>query len=314
MDKQPTTNHNVHTEMHSFFARTETDRSFFATKNRMPLKARLFRSAFKTVEKLSPPTAMRWGEKLFFTPRQRTLRKTDLEMLSKAVVHKIDFKGEELSVYAWGKRDAPAIVFAHGWGGRPTDFLSWILPLVQDGFRVVIPEAPGHGTSEKDRSSLPEMTEFFMQVVQDSGRVSGFIGHSLGGSVILLAYQKGLEIKPTILINNPSHPDGILHVFLSKINGSKSIGDYIKQSVKKEFGKSFYEFSSIHTAQSIPDIPMLIIHDRYDTEAPIYHFEAIRKVIPWSDFMITDNLGHSRILMNEMVIKKGMDFFEVHSF
>ena len=178
----------------------------------------------------------------------------------------------------------------------------------------MIPEAPGHGDSKKHRSSLPEMTDFFIKVVQMSGPISGYIGHSLGGSVIMLAFQSGLATGPTILINNPSHPDGIINVFLSKISGSENVGNYIKKSVKREFGKSFYEFSAIHTAKKLPEIPILIIHDRYDTEAPIFHFEAMRKVIPWSDFMVTDNLGHSRILKSEKVIKKGMDFFEVHSF
>ena len=104
MENIKSKNHNEHTELHSFFARTETDRSFFNKQNIAPLNVRVFRSAFRALEIISPQSAMKWGEKLFFTPRQRTLKKEDLNILSGAEIEKISSRGEKLSVFIWGKK------------------------------------------------------------------------------------------------------------------------------------------------------------------------------------------------------------------
>ena len=241
-------------------------------------------------------------------PRQRKLRNRDLELIEKSSIEYVQFKDESLPVYTWGNSDHPAIIMIPGWGGRPTDFGNWIEPLVSEGYRVVAPEGPAHGDSKANRTSLPELAEFLHSVVQGQENIAGYIGHSLGGAIILLGFSQGLVHKPSIFINTPADPEGIIDVFLEKIEGGKHIGRYIKEKVRSDFGKEFEEFSALHTARELSAVPVIIIHDRSDTESPIFHFEAFKEVVPWSEHLVTEYLGHNRILLDEDVVQKGTAF------
>lgn len=85
-----------------------------------------------------------------------------------------------------GDRDAPVLLWAHGWCCDSHDW-SWQLPAFADGFRLIAPDLRGHG-----RSSTPdagyETSDFAADLIElcdrlEARRIIG-IGHSMGAMVL----------------------------------------------------------------------------------------------------------------------------------
>ena len=62
--------------------------------------------------------------------------------------------------------------------------------------------------------------------------------------------------------------------------------------------------------KGIRKIPTAIIHGRYDIVCPITSAWELHKEIPNSEIFLTENLGHRRILRDEQVSQRIVDFLE----
>jgi pimeloyl-ACP methyl ester carboxylesterase len=84
----------------------------------------------------------------------------------------------------------PAVVLLHGWGASAYTYRRAVLPLADAGFRVLVPDVPGHGLSDKplerERYSLPRLADAVREVLDLVG-VGRFAvaGHSMGGGLAL---------------------------------------------------------------------------------------------------------------------------------
>lgn len=294
----------------SFFNRIETDRSFFGRSKKPPLAMRLFQLTFGVTERILPRIAQRWGADLFFTPLKSAVSDREKIFLDNAFTFDLDFDGEKLPVYSWGHEDGPVVLAIHGWGGKAYDFRSFIPELTKLGYRVVSFDGPAHGTSNKKHTSLPELGRFVIEVSKRFPNLKHAIGHSLGGSILLYTIEKGLQIDKTVLINNPSLPEGVIDVFLHKINGSRKVGHFIENKVTNEFNRSFESFGAISIAQRLKDQKILLVHDKHDREAPIYHMEVMASHLSDVECIVTEHQGHKRILANSQVINHVLEFLK----
>jgi pimeloyl-ACP methyl ester carboxylesterase len=66
-------------------------------------------------------------------------------------------------------------------------------------------------------------------------------------------------------------------------------------------------YSSFHAATEI-SIPVLVIHDENDEEVPVSCAHHIHQHLKNGDLMITQNLGHRKILGDAAVIQKTIQF------
>ena len=299
-------------ELASFFNRIETDRSFYApVKEKRRWDLQLFQWTFGITEGLFPKKAQQWGAELFFTPLKNSLSVRERSLLQLAEVNYCHFDGEDLPVYTWKPKSNTRgrVLVVHGWGGKSTDFYSFISPLTQQGFEVVAFDGPAHGNSSKKQTSLPELSSFLVEVARKLDSVDVVIGHSLGGSVVFHALQNGLLAKKLVIINNPAHPEGLMQTFLTRINASAAVGNYIRNTIIHQFGSNFESLCSISTAEDC-HIPTLVVHDKHDKEAPILHMEALQPKLPQARYLVTEKLGHKRILRDNELIEHVLSFIE----
>ena len=66
-------------------------------------------------------------------------------------------------------------------------------------------------------------------------------------------------------------------------------------------------YSSFHAASEI-SIPVLVIHDENDDEVPVSCAHHIHQHLKNGELMITKNLGHRKILGDDQVIQKTIQF------
>ena len=67
----------------------------------------------------------------------------------------VDTGRYSLAVWQAGPATAPAVLLAHGWGGRGVQMQSFVAPLLASGYRVVWFDQPGHGDSGRGPVALP---------------------------------------------------------------------------------------------------------------------------------------------------------------
>ena len=116
-----------------------------------------------------------------FDPFARPRNPSDLEQVD------IRANGLQLSSYVYGPQDAPALLWLHGLGATKTSWLPTLLPFA-DRFRMIVPDLPGHGESEKPRTDYtPRYYGRSMRKLLDAVGVerAAVIGNSMGGRVAL---------------------------------------------------------------------------------------------------------------------------------
>jgi pimeloyl-ACP methyl ester carboxylesterase len=76
----------------------------------------------------------------------------------------------------------------------------------------------------------------------------------------------------------------------------------------KIYGRDIEELSTHNVAKSIK-IPVLVIHDKQDEEVPVKCAYSICNNLVNHELLITEGLGHRKILWDRKVIEKINHFF-----
>ena len=142
------------------------------------------------------------------------------------------------------------------------------------------------------------------------GGYRAIIGHSFGGVAAALAVSEGVKTDKLVTIGTPASMEFVFGQFADIINASsksiEKLARYIEQIAKREIN----DFSLTNIVSKLNQ-PGLIIHDKNDRE--VRYTEALALAKQWlgSELMMTEGLGHRRILKDEAVIAKIIDFIAI---
>jgi pimeloyl-ACP methyl ester carboxylesterase len=278
-------------------------------KDKTPMLLKFIRWAYPKVERIFPALAHRYFIHLFFTPLRYTVPEKDKEVEEQAEQSTLLYGGKKIQVYSWGT--GPIVLFVHGWAGRASQFRKFIPIFNHAGYRVVGFDGPAHGRSEGKQTNLIEFDAVLNQVLKTMGEPVAVVAHSFGGVALLFAIMNGLPVKKLINISSPTIGDEILNTYLKAIQGSKATVEAFQRHMLKTYNRSFDEFSALHFIKHVPpDLKLLLIHDDKDKEVTIDNPEALLKIYPGADFIKTSGLGHTRILKDDDIINKCLDFIK----
>ena len=130
--------------------------------------------------------------------------------------------GVEIFYKDWGPRDAPVMVFHHGWPLSADDWDAQMLFFLDHGYRVVAHDRRGHGRSSQvwDGHDMDHYADDVAAVVDHLGvQGAAHVGHSTGGGeVIRYIVRHGQErvskaalisAVPPLMVQTPNNPDGL---------------------------------------------------------------------------------------------------------
>lgn len=221
----------------------------------------------------------------------------------------IQAAGRRIQCYAWGK--GPVIIVVHGWAGRAAQFRKIIEAFNDAGYRVVGFDGPAHGRSEGKKTNILEFEETLKELYASVGTPEGLVAHSFGGGAVLHAAMNGLPVKRLVNIASPAIGDEIINTYLRAVHGSRQTGEFFKRWMLKTYGKPFDHFTSMYFVQHLPaHVDLLLIHDTDDTEVILRHATELKKVYPSTHLLITEGLGHTRILKDENVASACVTFVQ----
>lgn len=264
----------------------------------------------KILEMTSLRMAAKFAMKIFTTPMKFKLPKREEEMdrNSKQELILIPSIGKKINVYHYGKSNNK-VLLVHGWSGRGTQLHSIAEKLLKNGYSTISFDAPAHGKSPGKTSDMTEFVASILELEKQYGPFEFAIGHSLGAMAVLNSIKKGLKVKKAITIGSGDVIKDIMDDFIKKLGMNIDTGKMMIQLFEKKFGETINAYSAYIAAIDVTN-PVLVIHDTNDADVPVSAAYHIKKYLANSELIITEGLGHRKILGDSKVIKKIIQFLE----
>ncbi len=275
-----------------------------------PFALKTIRWVYPKIEKYAPALAHNIAWNLFFSPFKFKRPARETEAFEKAKISSISINGKKIKLFEWGKQGNPIVVMVHGWSGRATQFFKFIEPLVIKDYHVVAFDAPAHGLSEGKTTNIKEFYETLSYIEKNIGQIKIGVGHSFGGVSLLYAIKEGLNLDSIVMISSPTIGEDILTAFRKKINASPLTSKALRKMVVRRFNLDFEEITAYEIAKTIEIKNHLIIHDKDDKEVPYQNAESLKMINQKAKLMLTNGLGHTRILRDKTVIEQTLSFIE----
>lgn len=215
----------------------------------------------------------------------------------------------EIVIYEYGN-SPKKILLAHGWSGRGTQLAVMAEELLNSGYSVVSFDAPAHGKAPGKTSMMPHFIEAIEVIEKQFGPFEAVIGHSLGGMASLKAVSDGLSVKRLVIIGTANSITHITKEFARNMKMNDKVAKKMKTYFDDKFGLDMNTFSGAVSAEGVK-IPTLVVHDEDDVDVDISSAYEIHEKLEDSRLLITRDLGHRRILGNQKVINKIIDFLSV---
>jgi pimeloyl-ACP methyl ester carboxylesterase len=262
------------------------------------------------LEFLNPYWGMRLAAFFFSKPFRYKRPKRELPIFSRAqrstyLVQKLN---KTVWCYHWSGK-GPKIVLVHGWSSRATNFYEIIEKLILLDYNVYAFDAVAHGESKGIITNIPELIKTLEELIQEWGPVEAILGHSGGGFASAYVVAQNRQIKKLILISSFNKVTDVFKKYFEMIQLGEKARLLMLGYFTKLTGKKVQELSGELSAQAIR-AKTLVIHDRKDKEVQVEDSIDIAKNLKNGQLILTEGLGHRRILRDEMVINELVNFLK----
>ncbi|HET7747339.1 MAG TPA: alpha/beta fold hydrolase [Vicinamibacteria bacterium] len=266
----------------------------------------LLRRANAFASRVAPGAAAMVAERLFFTPAPAA-RGLDADVVRSGRASDLVVDGHAVRAYAWGR--GPMVALVHGWSGTAGQVARALMPaLVERGYGVVAFDAPGHGRSGGRMSSLPQFGRALRAVDREFGPLAAVVGHSLGTAAIALAVDEGLSAERVVMIAPAADPGAWGPAFAEAAGFTRSVMERVYRRAERRLAIRWSDFSPMTPMVSRIEAPLLVVHDRDDRETPWEDGEAVAAAAPRGTLVLTQGLGHRRILRDRDLAETIADF------
>lgn len=256
----------------------------------------------KTLQTISMPLVVRFAKKLFTRPIKYKMPKREIEMnkVSHQELVYIPSINKKVMVYQYGTSNRK-VLLVHGWSGRGTQLVKIADLLLKLGYSTISFDAPGHGKSPGKSSLMIEFIESIMELEKMYGAFEFAIGHSLGGMSVLNSIKKGLKVKKAVVLGCGDSINAILYDFVEKLKLKPEVADGMRISFEEKFGEAMENYSGSNAAKEVK-VPVLVVHDKDDADVPYTASVNIHNTLLSSKLILTEDLGHRKILGNDFVL------------
>lgn len=262
----------------------------------------------KLLQFFSTNLASKYCTKLFITPLKLKVPEREQLMLNNAQQKKVyvPVLNKTIVSYHYGSGDQ-TILIVHGWSGRGTQLVKIATAFVNQGYKIISFDAPAHGLSNGSTTDMKEFIDCIFAIEKEFGSFDYGIGHSLGGMSLINANNQGLYLKKLITIGAADIITDIINNFIRNMELQPAVAAKMKQILDIKYDGDIDNYSASEAAKGVI-IPTLIIHDENDLDVHVSCAKNIRHNLKKGELFITKNLGHRKILGNEQVIQKTIQF------
>lgn len=251
---------------------------------------------------LWPAAAARLAHVLWYRPLRTTVSARAFAVLASAQHAPRRHGAHTLSIYTWGT--GPTVLLVHGWSGRAAQFCDFVGPLVRAGYRVLAFDAPAHGRSGGKATHLPAISDAILAVAAEHGPVHAVIAHSFGVAGALRAVHRGLRTSRFVAIGAPATFDRLFAIYCARLGLRPAAAGGLRRLIEVRFGAEVWSrFAPVEMARGL-NLPALVVHDAGDREIPSADAITLADAWPGARRLLTDGLGHTRLLSDAAVIRQ----------
>lgn len=215
------------------------------------------------------------------------------------------------------------IVCVHGWDGRGFNFYKFIPKFLDKGFRVLVPDFPKHGKTEGIECGCHVFGHSINTLIHYINAPVYILAHSLGNAGVCVNYGISDEVEKKSIkryagLSFFNHSLDIVKFYENMIGLSNRCHPYFFNECSKNLG---FDFNKIAFGKIIREynIPTLLIHDKNDKELVIENARKSAELLKYKNYVVNDEikpcfyesegLGHRRILRDEKIVDRVVEFF-----
>lgn len=274
-----------------------------------PMKSikRFLPFALRALSLASPRLAGRLSLELFLRPKRHARPPNEEDFWR---------KGEPL-VFSSGARGrrygrvGQQIWFVHGWEGRSSQFYRMIETCVAAGYVAIAWDGPAHGDSPGRRTNVihfsRQLRSDMVSYLGAGGQALALVGHSFGGIACGFACKEGAPVEKLVVIASPLHIPEFMEKFWKWIRLPLAARRAFRERIEFETGEDMQSASFLGFHHLLKQ-KILIVQDLKDRDVDPRHALRLREERNDIRFLITEGLGHRRILQAPEVATELMRF------
>ena len=273
------------------------------------VRQRVVHTFFSLLWNHKPTLAKQIIKRLFFTPSTYKISPREKDYLDTGRRFKISIHGQKVNCWKWGS--GPSILLVHGWNGRGIQLHHFIEPLIQRGYSPLTYDAPGHGESQGRTSSYFEFTDTIRALLSSPNghQIRGAIAHSMGGAAVVNSMEKENHPLNAVFIAPALRLKEVLYGFFDYVGVPRTLYEILIKEYEDQFGYNMQRDNPANLLREI-NSKILIVHDRNDPTIPYADSKEISERFPNIELHSTERLGHKKILADNSVVNRIIDFFE----
>lgn len=264
----------------------------------------------KILQFFSTYLAAKFALKIFKTPSKYETpeREQMMRESAKKIVCNVPSLQKDIMVYEYGY-SKQKVLLIHGWAGRGTQLYEIADVILENRMMVISFDAPAHGLSQGKTTNLAEYIAAICYINDKYGPFEAVIGHSFGSIAAMTIFSENQIAKKLIIIGTDNSINEVIDNFVKKLKLGHVVATKIKKLLNNISEKSIESVSPNNTAKNIL-IPTLILHDTQDKDVDVSNAFKIRQNLANGLLLVTNGLGHRRILRNKKVINRIVDFIK----
>jgi len=234
-----------------------------------------------------------------------------------ATQHDVPYSSGTVAAYEFNPAnvndDTKTAWVVHGWQSHSLFMFKFITPLLEQGFRVICIDLPGHGQSSGRTFNLAIAAPAMLAVRETLGNFDVILSHSLGGAVVATTLAGTLPNCPTltvsklVMISPPDSMTKIFNDFAVMVGLNNKATDVLHTKVHELSGRVTKDFDTSAQLQGATE-QLLLIHAPDDKEVPFSESESIARHNPVAVLKPVDGLGHRRIIASDDVVHDAVSF------
>jgi len=277
-------------------------------KRFFPSYMRYIKYIINFVHYIHPKTSFLLIIKLLSVAVRKKLSPNAVAFYKKGIKQNFKIEGSTFCTYTYGK--GSLILMLHGWCSNGARWRVYVNELVHKGYKVMIVDAPGHGTAPGKFLSISLYAKGIKAILSSEDKWHAVITHSIASLTAIAAIgnsESKHQPSKFIMMNTFSSATAILEKFSCCLGISQTVikGSKDKMSQYVNFPITAFNIKKqFKTTQT----ESLLIYDTTDRVVPKTEAEYIIHAIKPLRVLKTDGLGHN--LKSKAVVNAVLNFVE----
>ena len=270
-----------------------------------------YRNYLRLLYTVSPDQSTKRAFRLFATPMGPKPKPHEREILDQAHTDTVEANGSTVTRYRWGKGERKALL-VHGWGGNGGSLGYFVPPLLELGYEVISFDGPAHHTSTQKHTNLFDYSRVVYHFIQTEN-VETIVAHSFGcaaSTMALYDHADAHSVKNLVMMGTPDKLTDVVSDFTHQMRFNDKRRIQLFNYLSNRFQRSIYtvRLSEYLRYAHVPNV--LAVHDYADRIVPHTNSEAVRRKVPGAELMTIERVGHYKMLWNEPVKQRVIEFIK----